>query len=272
MAILGSAMLLLSACNNNDDNAADQNRTANVQNVNDGYITKEDHPYRTTTSSDKYPHTTSVQHNQGERKYFRFINKKIVVRQPGSTNGNPGGDQQFAGAPNNATAPVPAPTPNYPQEQTAPREQQRQPEAQKPAPAPAAPTNQGSTAGISQIERQVIDLTNAERKKNGLPALQADTSLSNVARTKSNDMQQNNYFSHTSPTHGSPFDMMRDFGVSYKTAGENIAKGQSSAQSVVNSWMNSEGHRKNILNPNFTHIGVGHQKNGNYWTQMFIGK
>lgn len=126
--------------------------------------------------------------------------------------------------------------------------------------------------GVSNFERQVIDLTNAQRKKNGLPALQMDTALSKVAKTKANDMQQKNYFSHTSPTYGSPFDMMRDFGVSYKTAGENIAKGQTSPEAVVNAWMNSEGHRKNILNANFTHIGVGHQASGNYWSQMFIGK
>ncbi|WP_077620325.1 CAP domain-containing protein [Bacillus sinesaloumensis] len=267
-AILGSAILLLSGCNNTDNNnAADQDRSANVENVNNGHLIKQDRPYRTSMSSDRYPHTSSVQHSQGERKYFRFINKKIVVQHP---NGN----YQYSGGPNNA---VPPPTNNAPAQdnqsrQGAPTEQQRQPEAQKPAPTPApAPTNQG-TAGISQFERQVIDLTNAQRKKNGLPALQTDTSLSKVAKTKSNDMQQKNYFSHTSPTYGSPFDMIRDFGVSYKTAGENIAKGQSSPEAVVNAWMNSEGHRKNILNPDFTHIGVGHQASGNYWTQMFIGK
>ena len=85
-------------------------------------------------------------------------------------------------------------------------------------------------------------------------------------------MQKNGYFSHTSPTYGSPFDMMRDFGVSYRTAGENIAQGQRTPQEVVNAWMNSAGHRKNILNGNFTHIGVGYEASGNHWTQMFIGK
>jgi uncharacterized YkwD family protein len=119
---------------------------------------------------------------------------------------------------------------------------------------------------------QVIDLTNAERKKNGLPALKADASLSKVAQTKSNDMQAKHYFSHTSPTYGSPFDMMRDFGVTYSSAGENIAMGQTTAQQVVTAWMNSEGHRKNILSPNYTNIGVGFTSNGNYWSQMFIGK
>ena len=85
-------------------------------------------------------------------------------------------------------------------------------------------------------------------------------------------MQQNNYFSHASPTYGSPFDMMRDQGVSYKSAGENIAKGQRTPQEVVQAWMNSEGHRRNILSSNYTHIGVGFDPNGYHWTQMFIEK
>ncbi|WP_338472010.1 CAP domain-containing protein [Niallia sp. XMNu-256] len=133
--------------------------------------------------------------------------------------------------------------------------------------------NQNQVSGnISQYARQVVDLTNDQRRRNGVPDLQIDTRLSNVAQTKSNDMQQNGYFSHTSPTYGSPFDMMRDFGVTYRAAGENIAQGQRTPQDVVNAWMNSEGHRRNILNRNFTHIGVGYEPSGNHWTQMFIGK
>jgi uncharacterized protein YkwD len=84
-------------------------------------------------------------------------------------------------------------------------------------------------------------------------------------------MVDKNYFSHTSPTYGSPFDMMKTFGITYHTAGENIAYGYPTPESVVNGWMNSEGHRKNILNSSFTEIGVGYVSNGNYWTQMFIG-
>ncbi|QVY60027.1 CAP domain-containing protein [Cytobacillus gottheilii] len=125
---------------------------------------------------------------------------------------------------------------------------------------------------VSAFEQQVLDLTNAERAKYGVPALKLDTELSKVAREKSNDMKAKGYFDHNSPTYGSPFDMMKQFGISYKTAGENIAMGQRSPQEVVTAWMNSEGHRKNILNANFTHLGVGHLADGNYWTQMFIGK
>jgi uncharacterized YkwD family protein len=132
-------------------------------------------------------------------------------------------------------------------------------------------TNQ-SAYKLSAYEQKVVDLTNQQRVKNGLPALKVDLSLSKVAREKSSDMQKNNYFSHTSPSYGSPFDMMKKFGITYKTAGENIAKGQRSPEEVVNAWMNSAGHRQNILSSNFTHIGVGHVANGNYWTQQFIGK
>ncbi|SDJ64935.1 SafA/ExsA family spore coat assembly protein [Sediminibacillus albus] len=121
-------------------------------------------------------------------------------------------------------------------------------------------------------EHKVIQLTNQERAQNGLPALKPDWELSRVARYKSRDMLNNQYFSHTSPTYGSPFDMMSDFGINYSSAAENIARGQRTPRSVVQAWMNSSGHRKNILNGNYTHIGVGYVSNGNYWTQMFISK
>ncbi|QGQ48813.1 CAP domain-containing protein [Metabacillus sediminilitoris] len=153
--------------------------------------------------------------------------------------------------------------------------QTQQPAQQQPAakaPAEKKPGADQPAKGLSQAVQQVIDLTNEERRKNGLPNLTADTKLSGVAQKKSEDMRQNNYFSHTSPTYGSPFDMMRDFGVTYKTAGENIAQGQQTPQQVVQAWMNSEGHRKNILSKDFTHIGVGYDQNGHHWTQMFIGK
>ncbi|SHN30563.1 CAP domain-containing protein [Gracilibacillus kekensis] len=128
------------------------------------------------------------------------------------------------------------------------------------------------TTEVSQFERQVVDLTNQERQKQGLPALKLDKKLSQVARQKSKDMATNGYFSHNSPTHGSPFDMMQQAGINYRTAGENIAKGQRTPEEVVYGWMNSEGHRANILNGDFTHIGVGYVENGNHWTQQFIGK
>ncbi|PLS02442.1 CAP domain-containing protein [Neobacillus cucumis] len=137
----------------------------------------------------------------------------------------------------------------------------------------AGTTNTTQTSStLSAFEQKVVDLTNQERAKNGLPALKADTTLSKMAHEKARDMSANNYFSHTSPTYGSPFDMMKKFGITYSYAGENIAMGQQTPQEVVNAWMNSEGHRKNILSPNFNYIGVGYVAQGNYWVQDFIGK
>ncbi len=136
------------------------------------------------------------------------------------------------------------------------------------------PTTTTTTqSGLSAQEQQMVNLVNNERAKAGLKPLAVDTKLSQMARVKSQDMADNNYFSHTSPTYGSPFDMMKKFGISYRTAGENIAL-NSSVEKAHTALMNSEGHRANILNPNFTHIGIGIVSKGGslYFTQEFIGK
>ena len=124
---------------------------------------------------------------------------------------------------------------------------------------------------VSSYELEVIRLVNEIRQQNGLRPLAANWELSRVARYKSQDMRDNGYFSHNSPTYGTPFQMLSAFGLSYRTAGENIAKGYASPQAVVNGWMNSSGHRANILNASYTQIGVGYVSGGNYWTQLFIG-
>ena len=126
-------------------------------------------------------------------------------------------------------------------------------------------------ASVRDFEQEVVRLVNEQRAKNGLKPLTENWELSRVARYKSQDMADNRYFSHTSPTYGTPFQMIRAFGLSYRTAGENIAYGQRTPQAVVNAWMNSSGHRANILNGSYTQIGVGYVSNGHYWTQMFIG-
>lgn len=127
-------------------------------------------------------------------------------------------------------------------------------------------------ASVTAFEQEVIRLVNEIRVQNGLTALQYDWELSRVARFKSQDMKDNRYFSHNSPVYGTPFQMIRHFGISFRSAGENIARGYPTPQAVVDGWMNSSGHRANILNAGFTHIGVGYVPNGNYWTQMFIRK
>ncbi len=137
-------------------------------------------------------------------------------------------------------------------------------------PESEVPSGSGNTDNAS-FEERVATLVNEQRAANGLSPLTLDYSLSNVARAKSQDMHDNNYFAHTSPTYGSPFEMMTAFGISYRTAGENIAMGYNTPEAVMEGWMNSEGHRANILNGSFTTIGVGYVADGNYWTQEFTG-
>ncbi|WP_261130312.1 CAP domain-containing protein [Bacillus sp. Marseille-Q3570] len=157
--------------------------------------------------------------------------------------------------------------------------QNTQPNMQQPgdtAQQPDDTTQQpGGGAAMSEMEKQVVELTNQERMKNGLSALKADAELAQVAQKKADDLAQNNYFSHNSPTYGSPFQMMQQNGVDYTSAAENIAAGQQSAEQVVQQWMNSPSHRENIMNGQLTHIGVGLSKGGqqgNCWSQMFIQK
>lgn len=141
------------------------------------------------------------------------------------------------------------------------------PSVQKPSAAPAS----SAENTVSAYERRVAELVNEKRARYGLSPLTLDASLCEKARVKSQDMAKNHYFDHNSPTYGSPFSMMRSFGISYRYAGENIAKGFSAPEDVVSAWMQSETHRANILSANFTSIGVGYVANGGYWTQWFIG-
>lgn len=127
----------------------------------------------------------------------------------------------------------------------------------------------------TSTEQEILKLVNAERSKAGVKPLTLNWELSRVAKFKSEDMRDNNYFSHTSPTYGSPFNMIKNFGISYSAAGENIAAGQKTADEVMKAWMNSSGHKANILSANYTQLGVGKATGGSYgtyWTQMFIKK
>jgi len=158
----------------------------------------------------------------------------------------------------------------------------------KPAPAPApqptpVPDNNPApqqtntkddqlTASITAQEQQMVDLVNKERINRGLKPLTIDMRLVTAARMKSMDMIENNYFGHQSPVYGSPFDLLKSQGITYKTAGENIA-GNSSVTRAHTGLMNSSGHRANILNANYTKIGIGIIKSGPYGmmiTQLFI--
>ena len=121
---------------------------------------------------------------------------------------------------------------------------------------------------------QVVNLVNQQRQKAGLSGLKSDSELMRLAQLKAEDMAAKGYFSHTSPTYGSAFDMLKKAGYSYRTAGENIAMGQKTAETVMNGWMNSSGHRANILGSGYTKIGVGYAVNAKgtpYWVQIFAG-
>lgn len=171
---------------------------------------------------------------------------------------------EFMKAPAKTPAPAPAPT-----TKTTP----------KPIPqaTPAPGTGDGKTtppSGISQDEQSLLDLVNKARADAGAGPLSFDMGVVKTARLKAKDMVDNNYFSHQSPTYGSPFDMMKQFGVSFKTAGENIA-GNSTVSGAFTAWMNSPGHKKNILNSSFNYNGIGIVDSPTYGkvlVQQFIGK
>lgn len=273
MVLSAVSVIGLAACNYQNDNELDNNN-GEISNIS------------TNLSSQNYPHTRAIltqdakyrsmpvnrtrngygyrRPQENELQGFDKIQPEqgLVPQQAPMEQPRVVPEQE----PTQQQMPVPQQEPINQQAPTQQQPQTAQVPTQQPNLADQAPTS------ISQAAQKVIDLTNAERSKNGLPGLTLDNQLCGVAQKKSVDMQQNNYFSHTSPTYGSPFDMMRDFGVTYNSAGENIAQGQQTPQAVVQAWMNSEGHRKNILSNSFTHIGVGYEQNGNHWTQMFIGK
>jgi len=133
-------------------------------------------------------------------------------------------------------------------------------------------TGRAETTGATESTqaRDILNLVNQERKKQGLNPLVLSDKLTSIANTKAQDMANKHYFSHNSPTYGSPFEMLQHFGVNYTSAGENIAAGQKTAREVMDAWLNSSGHRANILNANYTQLGVGYEQSGSHWVQLFI--
>lgn len=127
---------------------------------------------------------------------------------------------------------------------------------------------------LTEDEQKLLELVNKAREENGLEPLAIDENLMKVARIKAKDMVENNYFSHQSPTYGSPFDMMRQFDNTFKSAGENIA-GNKTVEGAFKAWMSSETHKKNILNPGFKVTGIGIENSPTYGkilVQQFIGR
>ena len=139
---------------------------------------------------------------------------------------------------------------------------------------PGQVINIPSESNFRSLEQEIIRLVNQERANQGIPALEEDWEVSRVARFKSQDMIDNDKFFHNSPVYGSPFQMLRSFGIRFTAAAENIAYGQRTAQQVMNTWMASSSHRANILNRNYNKIGVGVARDPSsgqlYFTQIFI--
>jgi len=128
----------------------------------------------------------------------------------------------------------------------------------------------GSSSSLSGVALEFQNLVNEHRKSVGCSALIEHKGLNILAQKHSEDMKTRNFFSHTNPDGKSPFDRMKDAGISYQSSGENIAKGQSTAEQVLNSWLNSSGHKANIENCNYTHHGIGYVGEGvHLWTHKF---
>lgn len=145
----------------------------------------------------------------------------------------------------------------------------------KPDTKPSSPQNNDLVLikGTAQ-EEEILNLINNARAKKGLPKLKLAKRLTEVARLKSSDMVKNNYFGHDSKVYGSPFKMLQDFGIDYKTAGENIA-GNASLNDAFNSWINSSTHSQNIYSNSYNYVGIGVSKSSTYGyiiTAVFIGK
>jgi uncharacterized YkwD family protein len=139
---------------------------------------------------------------------------------------------------------------------------------------PQPPTKKPGIPKLSAEEQTMVTLINQERNKAGLTSLSADSELSRVARIKSKDMIDQDYFSHQSPTYGSPFEMMNKFAIPYRSAAENIACNQN-VHDAHRALMESPGHRENILNGTYTHVGIGIVNGGmcgKMFTQMFMSK
>ena len=136
--------------------------------------------------------------------------------------------------------------------------------------APPVNSNANANGNFTAYANEVLRLCNNIRSSRGLAPLTLNDKVCKVANLKAQDMASNNYFSHQSPTYGSPFNMLKNNSISYSAAAENIAKGYSTPQAVVDAWMGSDGHKENILNSAYTQMGVGYDADGNCWSQIFL--
>ena len=131
-----------------------------------------------------------------------------------------------------------------------------------------------SNISLTSDEAELLSLINSKRTENNINTLEVDAELQNIARLKAKDLAENSYFSHISPTYGTPFEMLRNNNISYKTASENIA-GNSNISAALDSWMNSESHKNNILSNDYNYTGIAVVDSiayGKIIVQFFIGR
>jgi len=210
---------------------------------------------KTVENETYYPSTTPVV------KVDRFV--------------EPGTEPETPAVTSLAPPPIPVPTPEPQTPVPAPQPQSSTP---TPQPAPETPAQPQPEPGqepvpsdnLPAMQEEMLEYINAARAQYNLAPLTLDDALCSGAYLKSKDMAENNYFSHTSPTYGSPFEMMKNLGISYRTAAENIAK-NTSVKGARDAFMNSTGHRENILESDFTKVGLGFYQQGRYLyvTQWF---
>ena len=164
---------------------------------------------------------------------------------------------------------TPEQTPDTEQPEEIPDNTPQQPDDNRPEQTPEQTPEEDGDSSQGDYASQVVALVNAERAKYGLSALKVDSRVQQAAQVRAAETVQS--FSHTRPNGSSFSTALTEAGVSYTRSGENIAYGQSTPQQVVQAWMNSSGHRANILNESFTTIGVGYTVSGGtaYWAQLF---
>lgn len=209
--------------------------------------------YRVVMSNSVGQKETS-QFNTVKKPVIKVVKKtsiKLDKKSPQITISKPKPVPTPSPVPESKPEPTPTPVPN-------------------PVPTPNPTPEPAPVVEFSVMQTEMLNYINAERAKANLAPLVLDKELSAGAYIKSKDMAINNYFSHNSPTYGSPFKMMKDRGISYRMAAENIAK-NTSVKGAHNAFMNSSGHRANILNSGFGKLGLGIYQEGKYLyiTQWF---
>lgn len=212
----------------------------------------------------------TVQWNPGSNSIICTPNQPVKPETPETTPEVPENTPEVPEVTPDVPEVTPEVTPEVPE--STPNVPENTPEVPENTPNVPEETPDKPGTDVSEFAVRVFDLTNQERINAGLEPFKWSDDLAAVAYAHSADMAARNFFSHNNPDGQTPFDRMRAYGISYTYAAENIAMGQRTPEAVVSGWMNSAGHRANILNPNLTHLGVGfYQTSGgtNYWTQNF---